>query len=67
MLNYDTKNTKVYKNETTNELFGAVGYLAQIDLFKKLRDNASHILTPKLLLRYAPGHMRNIGRKKTDK
>ncbi|OUW10871.1 MAG: hypothetical protein CBD26_04090 [Candidatus Pelagibacter sp. TMED166] len=62
-VNYETKNTEIYKSDTTNELFGAVGYLAQIDLFKKMRDNTSHILTPKLLFRYAPGHMR----KETEK
>jgi len=62
-VNYETKNTEIYKNDTTNELFGAIGYLAQLDLFKKMRDNGSHILTPKLLLRYAPGHMR----KETEK
>ena len=62
-VNYETKNTEIYKNDTTNELFGAIGYLAQLDLFKKMRNNGSHILTPKLLLRYAPGHMR----KETEK
>ena len=62
-VNYETKNTEIYKNDTTNELFGAIGYLAQLDLFKKMRDNGSHMLTPKLLLRYAPGHMR----KETEK
>tara|TARA_Y100000816_G_C26107626_1_gene589183 strand:- start:3379 stop:5691 length:2313 start_codon:yes stop_codon:yes gene_type:complete len=62
-VNYETKNTEIYKNDTTNELFGAIGYLAQLDLFKKMRDNGTHMITPKLLLRYAPGHMR----KETEK
>tara|TARA_B100001559_G_scaffold320688_1_gene333719 strand:- start:2484 stop:4796 length:2313 start_codon:yes stop_codon:yes gene_type:complete len=62
-VNYETKNTEIYKTETTNELFGAIGYLAQVDLFKKMRENSSHFLTPKILVRYAPGHMR----KETEK
>ncbi len=57
-VNYEAKNTSVYKSDTTNELFGAVGYLTEINFFKKMRDNAAHLLTPKMLLRYAPGHMR---------
>tara|TARA_B100000963_G_scaffold360123_1_gene389832 strand:+ start:4830 stop:7142 length:2313 start_codon:yes stop_codon:yes gene_type:complete len=57
-VNYEAKNTSIYKPDTTHELFGALGFLAEINLFKKMRDNASHLLTPKMLLRYAPGHMR---------
>ncbi len=57
-VNYEAKNTSIYKSDTTNELFGAVGFLAEINLFKKMRDNAAHLFTPKMLFRYAPGQMR---------
>ena len=57
-VNYEAKNTSIYKSDTTNELFGAVGFLAEINLFKKMRDNATHLFTPKMLFRYAPGQMR---------
>ena len=34
-INYDVKNVEKYKKNTTNEFFGAIGYLAKIDFFKK--------------------------------
>ncbi len=58
-VNYESKNTTQYKSDTTSELFGALGYLTEINLFKKTENNLNHLLTPKMLLRYAPGHMRN--------
>ncbi len=57
-VNYETKNVSNYKNDLTNELFGAIGYLSEINLLKNTENNSSHALTPKMLLRYAPGHMR---------
>ncbi len=57
-VNYDTKNVKNFKEDTTNEFFGALGYLSQIDLFKKYSNGRIDTLSPKLLLRHAPGHMR---------
>ena len=57
-VNYETKNVSNYKNDLTNELFGAIGYLSEINLLKSTENNSSHALTPKMLLRYAPGHMR---------
>jgi LPS-assembly protein len=66
-VNYETKNAPIYKKDPTNELFGALGYLTKIDLFKKTKDSLSHTLTPKVLLRYAPGHMRKEpGRPRLD-
>ena len=58
-VNYEAKNTSEYKDETTNELFGAIGYLSELNLFKNGKNNSKHFLTPKVLIRYAPGHMRN--------
>ncbi len=57
-VNYESKNVSEYKDEFTNEIFGALGILNEIDLYKETEKNSNHILTPKILFRYAPGHMR---------
>ena len=56
-INYSTKNIDLYKDDSTNELFGALGYLAEIDLEKNSNEK-KHLLTPKMLVRYSPGSMR---------
>ena len=56
-VNYEAKNTTEYKQNAETELFGALGYLGKIDLFKNDNNN-NYLLTPKMLLRYAPGNMR---------
>ena len=56
-INYETKNISSYKQDQTSEFFGAIGYLSEIELIKKnSRTNSQSLLTPKLLLRYAPEH-----------
>ncbi len=60
-INYEAKNTE-FKTDTTSEIFGALGYLAELNLFKKTENKLTHLLTPKVLLRYAPDYMR----KETD-
>ena len=40
-VNYDTKNIDSFKEDTTSELFGAIGYLAEVDLIKKNSTNLS--------------------------
>ncbi|MDA9684806.1 hypothetical protein N9U33_04390 [Candidatus Pelagibacter bacterium] len=57
-INYEVKNVDEYKEDTTSELFGALGLFSKISLLKK-QSNSEHLLTPKFLLRYAPGSMRN--------
>jgi LPS-assembly protein len=57
-VNYEAKNTNEYKDDTTSEIFGALGYLTKLNLFKKSKNSTDQLLTPKLLLRYAPGQMR---------
>ena len=57
-VNYEAKNTSIYKTEPTKELFGALGYLTEVNLSKTSKNNSKHFLTPKMLLRYAPNHMR---------
>ena len=57
-INYETKNINEFKSDTTSELFGTLGFLSKIDLYKKIENISEHFLTPKFLLRYAPGEMR---------
>ena len=56
-INYETKNTDKYKKDATSELYGALGYLTQLEFRKNNSDN-EHILRPKAFFRYAPGSMR---------
>ena len=58
-VNYETKNVSNYKNKPTNEIFGALGFLTKLDLYKDVKNNSKHYLTPKMLLRYSPSGMRN--------
>ena len=59
-VNYNAKKTTEYKNGQKNsELQSAVGYFAKLNLYKDdLIKKNFYSLTPKFLLRYAPGHMR---------
>ncbi len=56
-VNYETKNIDIYKDETTSELYGAIGLLSELNMQKK-QENSDHFLTPKMLIRFAPGSMR---------
>ena len=56
-INYETKNVDLYKKDTTNEVFGALGYLTEVN-FKKNNLGSVHLLKPKMLIRYSPGSMR---------
>ena len=56
-INYEAKNVEFYKEDTTNEIYGALGLLTDLKLQKE-RNNTKHLLTPKLLLRFSPGEMR---------
>ena len=57
-INYESKNVERYKTDTTSEIFGAFGYLTELDLYKETGNNISHQITPKFLVKYAPDHMR---------
>ena len=59
-VNYNAQNTSLYKNDDSNsELSGVVGYLTKLGFYKNdYENNFSHLLAPKILMRYAPGHMR---------
>ena len=56
-INYETKNVKKYTNEPTSEFHGALGYLTEVNLTKN-QGSTNHFLKPKILMRYAPGSMR---------
>ena len=64
-VNYEANNTKEYKNEkNNNEVHSALGYFAKLGLYKEDIINKNfYSLTPKFLLRYAPGQMRNVTQK----
>jgi LPS-assembly protein len=58
--NYKAENTLDHKNNKNNfELSGAVSLLSSLPLEKQSK-NYKKTLTPKIMLRTAPGHMRNM-------
>ena len=58
--NYETKNTKKYKDENTvNELQGVLSHKTSLPM-KKDGSKYSKLFSPNFMLRYSPGHMRNI-------
>ena len=58
--NYETKKVNGYKNnDTINELSGVISHKTSLPL-KKKGVNFSNLFSPNLMLRYAPGHMRNL-------
>ena len=63
--NYDAKNTTDYKNEgTINELSGVLSFKSSLPL-KKESVGYDKIFIPNFMVRYAPGHMRNLSGKDT--
>ena len=41
-INYETKNVDLYKEDTTSEVYGALGYLSQLNLENKINNTAKH-------------------------
>ena len=61
--NYETKNTKEYKDgDTVNEINGVVAYEASLPM-KKDGINYWNLFSPKFMIRYSPGHMRDLSKK----
>ena len=56
-INYEADNVDIYKNDFTSEVKGAIGLLSDLKL-KKENGNSKQFLTPKFLIKYAPGSMR---------
>ena len=60
-INYKAKNTVDYKNGSTiNEVQSVIAFKSTLPL-KKDGINYSNIFSPKYMIRYAPGHMRDLG------
>ncbi len=57
-INYEAKNVPSLKSEGTSELFGALGYIFDLDLYKKSDDLTEHFFTPKAFFRYSPDFMK---------
>ena len=61
--NYEARNTGEYKDEgTVNELNTVLTYKSSLPL-QKDGINYSNFFSPNFMLRYAPGHMRNLSTK----
>ena len=61
--NYEARKTKEYKDEgTVNELNTVLTYKSSLPL-QKDGINYSNLFSPNFMLRYAPGHMRNLSNK----
>ena len=58
-INYEAKNIDIYKEDVTSEFYGALGILSRLDLIKKY-DNSDHFFSPKILMRFSPGSMRQM-------
>ena len=52
-INYESKNVSLYKEDTSNELYGAIGYLSHLNL-EKTSNFSKQKLKPKLFIRYSP-------------
>ena len=58
--NYEAKNTTDYKTDgAVNEISGVLTYKSSLPM-QKTGINFSKIFSPNFMLRYAPGHMRNL-------
>ena len=59
-INYEAKNTSDYKNDqTVNELNGVLSFKSSLPL-KKDGVNFSKLFSPNFMIRYSPGHMRDL-------
>jgi len=61
--NYEAKNTKEYRHDSTvNELHGVLSHKTSLPM-KKNGINYSKLFSPNFMVRYAPGHMINLNSK----
>ena len=56
-INFESKNIDLFKENPTSELYGTLGLLSKLNL-QKINGDSKHLLTPKILVRYSPGQMR---------
>tara|TARA_B100001123_G_scaffold434528_1_gene561235 strand:+ start:2278 stop:4707 length:2430 start_codon:yes stop_codon:yes gene_type:complete len=58
--NYEAKNTTDYKTEgLTNEINAVLSFKSSLPM-KKEKTNYSNIFSPNVMIRYSPGHMRDL-------
>jgi len=58
--NYEARKTSEFKNGgTVNELHGVLGYKSSLPM-KKDGTNYSNLFSPNFMVRFAPGHMRDL-------
>ena len=58
--NYEARNTNDYKtDDMVNEIHSVVAYKSSLPM-KKSGINYSNLFSPNLMIRYAPGHMRDL-------
>ena len=50
----------IYKSEPTSEMFGALGWLSEINLYKKTANNSNHLFSPKILFNRFLKYIENI-------
>jgi LPS-assembly protein len=62
LVNYTSDEVEGLKNGQDNtELYGSIGYLSKLPFFKNHKsENKKSSFTPKMLLRFAPGHTRKL-------
>ena len=64
--NYEARKTGEYKDEgTVNEIHGVLGYKSSLPM-KKDGINHYNLFSPNFMVRFAPGHMRNLSDKDTS-
>jgi LPS-assembly protein len=64
--NYEARKTGEFKDEgTINELHGVLGYKSSLPM-KKDGINYTNLFTPNFMVRFAPGHMRDLHTKDTS-
>ena len=58
--NYNAKKTDDFKTDNTvNEMSSVIGFKSSFPL-KKIENNLSKVFSPNFMIRYAPGHMRDL-------
>jgi len=61
--NYKTQNTDEYKDTgKVNEINGVLAYKSSLPM-KKNSNNFTNLFSPNFMLRYSPGHMRDLSKK----
>ena len=61
-INYDAKNTTDHKNQSVNhEVSGVLSFKSSLPMRKKMAEG-SNFFSPNFMIRYAPGHMKDLSK-----